>query len=96
MSIGTIREVPEPIREAAMQVSGDADAVAWGELIGLELSGRSQEANAGVDFVYLIEKIPTEELVEFRYLLREHFGTERRGISGPSVRSARWLHAPSA
>ena len=77
MTVGHITEVPEPVRDAALSVSGDADKVAWGELIGLGLSGRALEADEGVDFVSLIEKLGTDELVEFRSLLREHFGAER-------------------
>ena len=73
-----ISTVPEAVRDAALSVGGDADAVAWGELVGLRLSGRALVADSGVDFVYLIERLATEDLVEFRYLLREHFGKERR------------------
>ena len=79
MTIGNIREVPEPIRNAAWSADTDADKIAWGDLVGLRMSGRSLEADEGVSFVSLIEKLRTDELVEFRYLLREHFGTERRG-----------------
>ena len=78
MTIGNIREVPEPVRDAALSIHGDADKVAWGELVGLGLNGRALEADEGVDFVSLIERLATEELVDFRYLLREHFGQERR------------------
>ena len=78
MTVGNIREVPEPVCDAALSVEGDADRVAWGGLVGLELSGRSCEADEGVDFVSLIEQLTTEELVDFRYLLREHFGKERQ------------------
>jgi len=47
------RDLPAEVRDAALET----DAVAWVELVGWELSGRSLEANAGVNFVDLIEKL---------------------------------------
>ena len=82
MTIGNIREVPQPIRDAAMSVEGLEDRVAWGELIGLHLTGKSKQADMGPAFADDIAKLSVDELLELRYQLRDHFLDAYRG--GPT------------
>lgn len=71
------------IRETVKDVLGDSedaiqrwvntDRETWATLGGINLTGKAKAADMGYDIAERVSELSVEELMEFRYELRDHF-----------------------